>query len=79
MERDRKDTEGPAAQDADRTNVIPLGPRLAVAVEKQEPTVFFTDAERREIREMLVYYRKARPEFEKMKRGCPTARYLLDE
>jgi hypothetical protein len=62
-------------------NVVPFGPRYAATVPapatQQEP--FFTDAERREIREMLAYYRKARPEFEALKTGCPTARMLLDK
>jgi len=43
----------------------------------QEP--FLTNEERREIREMLAYYRVARPQFEAIKRNCPTARYILGD
>lgn len=58
-----------------RSNVVELAGYMARSA--QEP--FLTNEERREIREMLAYYRTARPQFEAMKRGCPTARYLLGE
>jgi hypothetical protein len=76
-----KQDEGPKVETDRGNNVVPFGPRYAATVPapvtQQEP--FFTDAERREIREMLAYYRKARPEFEALKSGCPTARMLLDK
>lgn len=65
--------------EADRNNVVDFGARLTATAKAQDKPLFFTDAERAEIREMLAYYRISRPQFEAMKRGCPTARYLLDE
>lgn len=60
------------------SNIVDFVPRLVAAATAAKPEPFFTDAERREIREMLAYYRIARPQFEALKRGCPTARDLLD-
>jgi hypothetical protein len=59
----------------ERCNVVSFAGYAARAT--QEP--FLTNDERREIREMLAYYRTARPQFEAMKRGCPTARYLIGD
>jgi hypothetical protein len=61
-----------------RSNVVALADYQAAARAAQnEPPL--TNEERRELREMLAYYRTARPQFEAMKRGCPTARYLLGD
>lgn len=35
--------------------------------------------ELREVREWMAYWRAERPKLEAIKRGCPTARRLLDE
>lgn len=58
--------------------MIPFAPRQAATVPASSSEPFLTDAERREIREMLAYYRVARPQFEAIKNACPTARYLLE-
>jgi hypothetical protein len=61
----------------DRGKVVELAGWQAVRTAVHEPPL--SNAERREMREMLAYYRKARPQFEALKRGCPTARHLLED
>lgn len=61
--------------ESERSNVVKLAGYATRAT--QEP--FLTNEERRQIREMLAYYRIARPQFETIKAACPTARYLFGD
>lgn len=78
METNWNNTEPNRDEREGSSVVVDFAARLAAAATAAKPESFFTDAERREIREMLAYYRIARPQFEALKRGCPTARDLLD-
>jgi hypothetical protein len=73
METNWSSGQPPDAEPA--SNVVDFAARARAV----QPEPFFSDAERREIREMLAYYRVARPQFEALKMGCPTARYLLTD
>ena len=76
MDKGRKGDEHQSGE-VEPSNVIPFVP--ALVAKAAAPEAFFTDAERREIREMLAYYRIARPQFEAIKFACPTARNLLGD
>lgn len=78
VEMNWQDTE-PNRAEHEQSNVVDFATRLAAAATAARPEPYFSDMERREIREMLAYYRTARPQFEALKRGCPTARNLLDD
>lgn len=58
-------------------NVIDLAARRAQPAEHTEP--FLTNEERREIREMLAYYKAERPIYEAAKKGCTILRRLTEE
>lgn len=76
MEINWPTNEQPPDAASEPSNVVDFTARQAARAIPAEP--FFTNDERREIREMLAYYRIARPQFEALKMGCPTARVLLD-
>lgn len=67
------------AEGGSRANVVDFAARQLLATRPTQPEPQFSESERREIREMLAYYRTARPQFEAMKAGCPAARYLLEK
>lgn len=69
--------EGPQSAASEPSNVVDFTARHAARMPTAEPVL--TNEERRELREMIAYYRIARPQFEALKQGCPTARVLLDE
>jgi hypothetical protein len=60
----------------ENTNVVELSARRKL-IEPGEP--FLTNAERREIREMLAYFRRERPIYEAAKKGCTILRRLTEE
>jgi hypothetical protein len=62
-------------QQEEESNVIDLAARRASP--QLEP--FLTNEERREIREMLAYYRAERPIYEAAKKGCTILRRLTEE
>lgn len=52
--------------------VIPF--RAVLEARRKPANLYFTDAERTEIREMLAWYRDVRPKLELIMTACPTAR-----
>lgn len=72
-------TQNVTVDDASNAVVVPFLRRGNNAEPAPAIEPFLTNAERKEIREMLAYYRTERPKYEKLKTACPTARYLLDE
>ena len=75
-------TTNPAETEAE-TPTIPANSPNVVAFQRRrrgEPAEpFLTDAERRDLRELLGYMRTMRPQFLALTKGCPMARRLLED
>lgn len=79
MESNWQELEAQKNETEAANNVVPIAQRLAAVAKAEHPEPYLSDAERREFREMLAWYRVTRREFQAIKTACPTARMMFED